>query len=211
MDEIQKDHHHKTLEHVIGETVSRETMEKLCIYARLLQKWQPTINLVSNTTLPHLWERHIIDSAQLVPFLPPTGGNKTLKIVDMGSGGGFPGLILALMTSHHLHLVESDSRKIAFLRTVIRETGCSAQLHPVRVESLPFMNADMLTARALASLQKLLELSKKQHHAGLSCLFMKGRTADSEKEELTGWSQLNITAQASKTDPQGQILQLKNF
>lgn len=204
-------YHHQMLEKLTGNIVSRETIDKLSLYADLLVKWQNTINLVSNSTLPQLWERHIIDSAQIIPMLPKQDEGKQLKIIDMGSGGGFPGLVLVLMTAHEVHLVESDTRKAAFLRTVIRETGSNAQVHATRVESLPFMQADVITARALAPLQKLLELCLKQHHAELTCLFLKGRSARSEKEELTGWSQLMITAQASITDQDSQILKLQKF
>ena len=113
--------------------VPRETQEKLDCYVQLLIKWQARINLISSKTLPEIWHRHILDSAQLVSYLPKTPS----VILDMGSGAGLPGVILAILTGHQLHLVESDSRKIAFMRAALRETGTSAILHEQRMETVP--------------------------------------------------------------------------
>ena len=188
--------------------VSRETDEKLAHYAYMLETWQKKINLVSTPTIAHLWRRHILDSAQIIPLLD---GQNRLTIMDVGSGAGFPGLVLALLTRHQIHLVESDARKCAFMRRVIGETGSDAIVHTCRIEDLSFMKPDVITARALASLEKLLVLTDTQHHDALRCIFLKGRSAQQEKDNLTGWSHLSITDHRSATDPQAAILTVSGF
>ena len=124
-------------EHLGSLTVSRETIDRLSIYANLLEKWNPRINLVSRSTLDDLWSRHIVDSAQLFELAPVTAKHW----VDLGSGGGFPGLVIAILAKElrpelEVVLVESDQRKCAFLRTVSRETNCGAVVHSKRVEEI---------------------------------------------------------------------------
>jgi 16S rRNA (guanine527-N7)-methyltransferase len=196
------------LNNILGCDVSHETQEKLAHYAYLLEKWQKKINLVSTPTIAHLWRRHIIDSAQIIPLL---NSAERLVIMDIGSGAGFPGLVLALLTPHQLHLVESDAKKCAFMRRVIGETGSTAIVHTSRIEDLSFIKPDVITARALASLEKLLVLTQRQHHETLRCIFLKGRSAQQEKDDLTGWSHLTITDHNSATDPQASILTVSGF
>ena len=196
------------LNNILGDDVSHETQEKLAHYAYLLEKWQKKINLVSTPTIAHLWRRHIIDSAQIIPLL---NSAERLVIMDIGSGAGFPGLVLALLTPHQLHLVESDAKKCAFMRRVIGETGSTAIVHTSRIEDLSFIKPDVITARALASLEKLLVLTQTQHHQTLRCIFLKGRSAQQEKDDLTGWSHLTITDHNSATDPQASILTVSGF
>ena len=186
--------------------VSRETQEKLAIYVQLLCKWQKRINLVSSSTLPQIWQRHILDSAQLVPFLPKAA--KT--VMDIGAGAGLPGLVLAILTDHQLHLVESDSKKVAFMRTAIAETGVDAVIHHGRIEELACLHMDVITARALAPLDKLFQLTKAQHHSGLDYLFLKGKGV---KQELTALpSSLTLTAHThpSITDKDAVIVHFDN-
>ena len=186
--------------------VSRETQEKLAIYVQLLCKWQKRINLVSSSTLPQIWQRHILDSAQLVPFLPKAA--KT--VMDIGAGAGLPGLVLAILTDHQLHLVESDSKKVAFMRTAIAETGVDAVIHHDRIEELACLYMDVITARALAPLDKLFQLTKAQHHSGLDYLFLKGKGV---KQELTALpSSLTLTAHThpSITDKDAVIVHFEN-
>ena len=128
--------------------VSRETRGRLEVYADLLRKWQPKINLIAPSTLPDLWARHFEDSAQLLQLVPEC----TKRIADMGSGGGFPGLVLAILTGIETHLIESDSRKGAFLREAARLTDAPVTLHTKRLEAMPSLGADLITARALAPL-----------------------------------------------------------
>jgi len=184
--------------------VSRETLARLETYADLLVKWQARINLVGPATIPDLWRRHMLDSAQLFPHIP----RSARILVDLGSGAGFPGLVLAAMGVPEVHLVDSDVRKCAFLREAARVMGLSVTVHAKRISEAPAVPADVVTARALAPLADLLDLAEKFLRPHTMCLFLKGRTAD---EELTAaakdWTmQLNRTA--STTDPAAAILEL---
>ena len=137
--------------------VSRETFSQFEAYLALLEKWQRRINLVANSTMVDVWQRHILDSAQLIKFYPPN----TKKILDVGSGAGFPGLVLAIMGNVEVDLVESDQRKAIFLSTVIRSLGLPAKVHNQRIETLPNLAPDVITARALAPVSKLMKLIEK--------------------------------------------------
>ena len=185
--------------------VPRETQEKLDCYVQLLIKWQARINLISSKTLPEIWHRHILDSAQLVFYLPKTPS----VILDMGSGAGLPGVILAILTRHQLHLVESDSRKIAFMRTALRETGTSAILHEQRMEAVPALRPDIITARALAPLSQLITLASAQHHEKIKYLFLKGREAKQELTALPACPKMEAECLPSMTDSQASIIRLK--
>ncbi len=187
--------------------VPRETQEKLDCYVQLLIKWQARINLISSKTLPEIWHRHILDSAQLVSYLP----NTPSVILDMGSGAGLPGVILAILTHHQLHLVESDSRKIAFMRTALRETGTSAILHEQRMETVPALRPDIITARALAPLSQLITLASGQHHEKIEYLFLKGREAKQELTALPACPKMEAECLPSMTDSQASIIRLKPF
>ena len=187
--------------------VPRETQEKLDCFVQLLIKWQARINLISSKTLPEIWHRHILDSAQLVSYLPKTPS----VVLDMGSGAGFPGVILAILTCHHLHLVESDSRKIAFMRTALRETGTSAILHEQRMEAVPALQPDIITARALAPLSQLITLASGQHHEKIEYLFLKGREAKQELTALPACPKMEAECLPSMTDSQASIIRLKPF
>jgi 16S rRNA (guanine527-N7)-methyltransferase len=138
--------------------VSRETWDKLGLYADLVRKWQTSINLISPKTLPELWQRHMLDSLQLYRLKPDP-----VRWLDMGSGAGFPGLVTAICLAEHqqgwVHLVESNNKKAAFLRQVIVETGARASVHPIRIEDARHQlgKIDAISARALASLSELLD------------------------------------------------------
>lgn len=185
--------------------VSRETLDRLRIYADLLVKWQLRINLVGPDTVPILWQRHFLDSAQLFPLLP----HPASPLVDMGCGAGFPGLVLAIMGVSDVHLIESDSRKCAFLREVARLTGTSVTVHNARIEAVAPLGAQVVTARALASLEKLLNWAEPHLLPGGHCLFLKGK--GSEDELTLASKEWNITSERvpSQTDPTGTILHLK--
>lgn len=193
----------------LGVNVSRETFSALETYAALLRKWQKAINLVSGATLDDLWRRHFLDSAQLLPLLPAGAG----PILDLGSGAGFPGLVLALLSGRPTHLVESDQRKAAFLGEVARATGCAgrAQIHAARIESLKPFAAEVVTARALAELGQLLAWASPFMTTGTVCIFPKGAKAE---EELTAASRvwkMNVERRRSVTDPTGLILRLSQL
>jgi 16S rRNA (guanine527-N7)-methyltransferase len=180
-------------------------LEKLRRYHQLLLEWNPAINLVSPKTLPEAWERHILDSLQLLTILDGLP-NQRLAL-DVGSGGGFPGMVLAIARPDwDYHLVESDRKKIEFLRHVSRETSTPVTLHAHRVESLPPMRPALLTARAFAPLPKLLALTTPHHHPGLTLVLPKGAQAEEELKEAKKLWRFDHKSVTSMTDPQAQIL-----
>jgi 16S rRNA (guanine527-N7)-methyltransferase len=185
--------------------VSRETQERLAAYVALLAQWNPRINLVGPRTLEDVWRRHIQDSAQLHPLIPDTAR----ILVDLGSGAGFPGLVLAILGVPEVHLVEADVRKAAFLREAARVTGTAAVIHAQRIETTAPICADVITARALAPLPDLLDHAAKFIAAHSILLFLKGQSA---AEELTvaqkAWK-MRAMQVPSATDPSGTILRLE--
>jgi len=192
----------------VGEllNVSRETIKKFQAYLTLLEKWQRRINLVSNSTLAEAWQRHILDSGQLAAHYPP----QTKHILDVGSGAGFPGLVLAIMGGVTVDLVESDQRKAVFLSTVIRELGLPAKVHNQRIETMPNLRPDVITARALASVPKLLNLIEIQLHPDCACLFLKGASVEDELTNLQSYSTMVATTYPSLSGSTGVVLELKN-
>jgi 16S rRNA (guanine527-N7)-methyltransferase len=188
--------------------VSRETLARLELYAALLEKWNAAMNLVARSSLGDLWRRHMLDSAQLLPLLPPAPTLRRRVLVDLGSGAGFPGLVLAILGAGEVHLVEADQRKVQFLRTVAREVGSDAHIHGVRIEAMKAFEADVVTARALAPLPRLMRLAAPYLETGAIGLFLKGRRVE---EELTGlpeaWT-IPVERLASRSDPQGTILRV---
>ena len=185
--------------------ISRKKENKLEIYVRLLEKWQQRINLVSSKTLHCIWQRHILDCAQLTAYLP----SSSCRIMDIGAGAGLPGLILAILTSCEVHLVESDTKKVAFMRMALAETNVQAIIHHTRIEDLPHLNIDVITARALAPLSKLIQLTQVQDHPGLSYLFLKGKGVNQELTELLTSSTLTAVSYPSITDQHASIIHLK--
>lgn len=187
--------------------VSRETLDRFRAYHDLLAAWNRRINLVGRDTMGDVWRRHFLDSAQLFPLLPP----KTRVLVDLGSGAGFPGLVLALLGVPEVHLVESDQRKAAFLREAVRITGVSATVHPRRIEQVAPFVADAVTARALAPLPQLLQWAARFSGPKTVCLFLKGRHA---LEELTAAAEawkMRAERFPSVSDPAGTILRLETL
>ena len=185
--------------------VSRETLGRFEAFLKLLEKWQRRINLVSDATLADAWQRHILDSAQLARFYKP----ETKKILDVGSGAGFPGLILAMMGGVHVDLVESDQRKAVFLSTVIRSLNLPARVYNQRIESVPNLSPDVVTARALAPLPKLLKLIENQISPGTVCLFLKGASVEDELTNLQSCPTMIYTTHPSLSGPNGIIVELK--
>jgi 16S rRNA (guanine527-N7)-methyltransferase len=150
--------------------VSRETFERLTLYLELLRRWQRAINLVGPATLADPWRRHLLDSAQLLGHLPAPAS----PLVDLGSGAGFPGMVLALLGVPEVALIEADRRKAEFLREVARATGAAVTVHDERVERLTGWPAAVITARALAPLARLLPLAEPFLAPHSICLFLKG-------------------------------------
>ena len=186
--------------------VSRETLSQFEAYLALLEKWQRRINLVANSTMVDVWQRHILDSAQLIKFYPAN----TKKILDVGSGAGFPGLVLAIMGNVEVDLVESDQRKAIFLSTVIRSLGLPAKVHNQRIETLPNLAPDVITARALAPVPRLLKLIEKQLCSSTICLFLKGSSVEDELTNLKTYSTMKSKCYPSLSGPNGVILELKH-
>jgi 16S rRNA (guanine527-N7)-methyltransferase len=186
--------------------VSRETHRRLDVFAALLRRWSPRINLVSAADLPHLWSRHIEDCLQLLPCLP-AGIDRG---IDLGSGAGFPGLILALASGIPFDLIEADQRKAAFLREAVRETGTPAHVHAVRIEAASLPPAPLVTARALAPLDRLLALASPLLAPGGTFLFLKGRDAERELTEAGRQWHMQVTRVPSRTHPDASILEIRD-
>lgn len=184
--------------------VDAAVAERLGRFAAHLEKWQKAINLVGPKTLPQLWERHIVDSLQLVPLIPEAA--KT--IVDVGSGAGFPGLILALVGRWEVHLVESDTRKSVFLRDSARLCGVPVTVHAKRIESLDAPKADVITARALAPVAELLALTAGIRQSGTIHLFPKGRGARAELTDAEKTWTLAAETVPSLTDAEAVVLKI---
>lgn len=189
--------------------VSRETEARLAHYLNLLRKWNPRINLVANGTLDDAVTRHFSDSAQLVSLRPSPGPSW----VDLGSGGGFPGLVVAILLEEirpdtTVTLIESDRRKSVFLRTVIRETGISARVISARIENAPPQNATTVSARALAPLSKLLIYVERHMRATGTAFFPKGETWGKEARDAQSQWQFSCTAHTSRTNPKAVVLEI---
>ncbi len=178
-------------------------LDRLDVYLAHLRKWQRAINLVGPKTLSDPWRRHILDSAQLVSCLPKHG---PIKIADLGSGAGLPGLILAIMTGADVHMIESDQRKATFIREGARLTETDVTVHVQRIEDAPPLNADVVTARALAPMDRLLPWVYRHLKNGGKSLLLKGAEAE---EELTltakQWT-MKTSRKRSLSDGSGTVL-----
>lgn len=187
--------------------VSRETIEKLGAYANLLEQWQHHLNLVGPSTLPDLWRRHFADSLELVPYLP---SNKDAVIVDIGSGAGFPGLVLSALGFSSIHLVESDQRKCAFLREAARVMGVSPTIHSVRAETIILPEVAAFTSRACGSLSKLLNILGSKCQKNTICLFHKGKNYTKELDEVRGWT-FDLEVHPNRIEKDSVLLHLTNI
>ncbi|MFG6619325.1 16S rRNA (guanine(527)-N(7))-methyltransferase RsmG [Sulfitobacter sp. 1A05707] len=190
--------------------VSRETFEKLKAFAELVRKWNPKINLVSKDSLNDLWSRHILDSVQIFELVPGPG-----KWVDLGSGGGFPGIVISILNQKERNfdvvMVESDQRKSAFLRTAIRELDLAAKVKTERIEELECLEADVLSARALADLTKLLGFAELHLKRGGIALFPKGQSWQREDLEARQDWNYDLETVTSKTNSDAAILKIKDI
>jgi 16S rRNA (guanine527-N7)-methyltransferase len=188
--------------------VSRETRERLELYADLLRKWQRSINLVGPRTIGDLWNRHFTDSAQLLPLIPPVETPATRVLVDFGSGAGFPGLVLAILGAGEVHLIESDQRKATFLREVARATGTPVTIHAKRIEQVAPFPADVVSARALAPLSDLLGFAAPFLRPDSLCLFPKGQMAEDELSAASKTWNMTVDRIQSVTDSSATILRI---
>lgn len=191
--------------------VSRETLARLEVFERVIRKWNPKINLVSRHSLEDLWSRHIIDSIQVFRCAGPAPAGKW---VDIGSGGGFPGLIIAVLAAEEapdleVVLIESDQRKSAFLRTAARECGVKVEVISERIEKAEPQDADFLSARALADLSLLFEFSERHLKSGGFALFPKGASWKKEVDNARGQWQFETEPVTSITENEAVILKIR--
>lgn len=189
--------------------VSRETRDRLELYLELLRKWNPRINLVAPSTLDNAWSRHFADSVQLTHHAP----EEWQSWADLGSGGGFPGMVVAILargekTGRKVTLVEADQRKATFLRTVARETDTPVNILADRIEKVPPLSADVVSARALAPLGKLFSYAHRHCRSGGTLLFLKGAQYKSELSDARKSWQFEVTESPSLTEPAAVILKV---
>jgi 16S rRNA (guanine527-N7)-methyltransferase len=189
--------------------VSRETFDRLKIFEQVLLKWNPKINLVSRNSLDDLWTRHIIDSVQVFRCVSPPN-----HWVDMGSGGGLPGVIVAIMAAEEspntkVTLIESDQRKSAFLRTAARECGAKLTVISKRIEQADPQNADVLSARALADLSLLLKFSERHLSPTGTALFPKGANWKKEVDNARQRWRFDFEPITSLTEPDAVVLKIE--
>lgn len=192
--------------------VSRETIENINAYEELIRKWNPSINLVAKSTLGNLRTRHIGDSLQLVTFLPTS----TQCIADLGSGGGLPGVVIAIVNKEKnpsalTVLVESDARKAAFLRTVSIELSLNTKIVNERIEQADAIEAEVVLARALAPLEKLLDYVNRHMRVGGIAIIPKGRRYEEEVAMAQRTWSFNLKQHNSLVDSESRILELSNL
>jgi 16S rRNA (guanine527-N7)-methyltransferase len=198
-------------EHSFGFSVSRETEDRLVAFEAEFLKWAARINLVAPSTLNSVRQRHIADSAQILQLVPCAK-----SIIDLGSGGGFPGLVLAILLADtegaNVDLVESNGKKSAFLRHIIRTLKLPAAVHNHRIEDVigGFAVPDMITARALAPLPLLMRLALPQLVAGAPAFFHKGREHDEEIAAARGEFNFDLVVHDSRVDRGSVILEIRN-
>lgn len=192
--------------------VSRETSERMEAFVALLLHWNQTINLISKGSAADLWPRHVLDSAQLMPHIP----DAARALADFGSGGGFPGIILAIIAAEQrpqmrMTLIESDLRKAVFLTEACRKLGLTVTVLRERVESLPALQADVITARALAPLATLCAYAHRHLAPGGTALFLKGNSHPAEiAAARQSWS-FDLTVHESRTEAGTAVLALKGI
>ena len=192
------------MEHV---DVSRETIEKLEIYANLLLRWQFKINLISTNSLKQAWHRHFLDSAQIFSILP----NKATSAIDVGTGAGFPGLVLSIMGLENVQLVEQNKKKCAFLYEVIRETEATASVHPCKIEKLPIKDYDVVLARAFMALDGLLKVVSPFFGKDTLGIFPKGLKVNQELTAASKNWKMKTAIKQSITSPDGKIVLVKDL
>jgi 16S rRNA (guanine527-N7)-methyltransferase len=188
--------------------VSRETLARLTVYADLLKDWNSRHNLVAKSTLPDLWWRHFWDSAQLAPLVP----QNARTLADLGSGAGFPGLVLAaLLPNMAITLHEATTKKCAFLREAAARMKLQIGIENARIEDLPPRPFDVVTARALAPLPRLLDYAQKFVGLNGVCLFLKGQNVGSELTEAHKYWNIKVSQVPSQTDPSGAMVIVKEL
>jgi 16S rRNA (guanine527-N7)-methyltransferase len=193
--------------HVKHVSVSKDIESRLDVFEAMLLRWNATVNLIAAGDAPVLRQRHIDDCLQLVPLMPPD----VPRGIDLGSGAGFPGLVLAIATGVHFDLIEADHRKAAFLREAARATNAPATVHASRIEAAEVPPAGLVTARALARLPRLLDLAAPKLAPGGVCLFMKGAGAAAELTEVAREWHMRIEQIPSRTESSATILRISEI
>lgn len=184
---------------------SREAIAKLERYAEMLAEWSQKFNLIAPSTLPHIWSRHFLDSAQLLPLV------KGSNLADMGAGAGFPGMVLSILGVSDVHLIESTGKKANFLRAVASDLGLNITIHQNRAEDIKDMRFDVITARALAPLKDLLSLSANLLRKEGYCVFLKGQKSDVELTDAKKYWMFDCEIKQSISDPSGSVLTIRNL
>jgi 16S rRNA (guanine527-N7)-methyltransferase len=187
--------------------LTSDTTARLRQFAELLLRWNAKLNLIAGGDSGVVWNRHIADSLQLMKLMP----REIDRAVDLGSGGGFPGLVLAIATGVRFDLIESDRRKAAFLRTVVLQTGAPAAVHNCRIEDASVPAALLVTARALAPLPRLLPLAGRFLTPAGICLFLKGAKVGEELREVEAAWAMDATCIPSETSPDGVVLRIRQL
>ena len=185
--------------------VSRETHERLEAYIARLRVWQRRVNLVSADSMADVWRRHVLDSTQLFQYLP----RSSQRLVDLGSGAGFPGLVLAILGSPGVELVERNGRKCAFLADAARHAGVTVTIHNAHIETMPAAPADVVTARACAPLPRLLDYAERFLAPTTLCLFLKGARVDGELAEVAMDWKMRVQRIVSESDARATLLRIQ--
>ncbi len=196
----------------IFQNVSRETMGRLRAFEDIVLKWTPKINLISRQDQNVVWDRHILDSLQIFDAAP----DGFRHWLDIGSGGGFPGVVVAILSEGSnplgtVTMIESDARKAAFLRAALRETGARATVICDRIENAQAQNADVVSARALADLTSLLDLARPHMAPEATCIFAKGAKWRNELSDAKTKWKFDHTVVTSNLDPDAAILCIREL
>ncbi len=195
----------KDLQTVAG--VSRETYERLKAYQDLLLKWQTKINLIGPDTVSDSWHRHFIDSLQLLPYI----NDLNARAVDFGTGAGFPGMVLAIAGAGDMHLIESDMKKVMFLREVARITNTKVTIHHQRIERASIQNVSIIYSRACSSLSELFSYASTYVSRETICYFHKGKNYSKEILDANGDWLFDYTSYPSVTDAQGTLVKVEHL
>jgi 16S rRNA (guanine527-N7)-methyltransferase len=201
----------KTIETLLRLGVSRESLTRLEILVEVLQAWQVRINLIAPSTVKEIWQRHVLDSAQLLPLIPA----KVEAIADLGSGGGFPSLVLAAIQPAKVHMFEANAKKAAFLQEALRQMKVVGQVHrrrlQPRVAPQDMPRVQLVTARAFAPLEELLGYAEPFFEAGAIGLFHKGQDVDTELTQAAKSWKISAEKHSSLTDSNAVLLEVKEI
>jgi 16S rRNA (guanine527-N7)-methyltransferase len=181
-----------------------QVISKLLIFEQLLIDWNQKINLISSSTLPNIWWRHILDSAQILELFP----EKSSVMLDVGSGAGFPGLVISILGFPEVHLVESNSKKVKFLSHIVEKLSLEVIVHHSRIENLNSFDVDIITARAVAPLDKLLQLTSLFVNEKNVQIYLKGESFNSELQKARKLWEIDVLTYKSITNTKARVLKI---